>query len=45
MDAETFLQSSDLIVVMVAHDALKDLDLTGKVVLDTKRVLDGAYTL
>ena len=45
MDAETFLQSSDLIVVMVAHDALKDLDLTGKVVLDTKRVLEGAYTL
>lgn len=45
MDAETFLQSADLIVVMVAHDALRELDLTGKVVLDTKRVLEGAYTL
>lgn len=45
MDVNSFLEASDLIVIMVAHDALKDLDLTSKVVLDTKRVLEGAYAL
>lgn len=48
-DLDTFLESVDLVVVLVGHDEIKEnvSKLEGKVVLDTKNVvhLEGVYKL
>jgi UDP-N-acetyl-D-mannosaminuronic acid dehydrogenase len=48
-DFDTFLKDVDLVVIMVAHDEIKDkMDkLKGKIILDTKNIcnLEGVYKL
>ncbi len=48
-DFDKFMKDTDLVVIMVGHDEIKEKEsaLKGKVILDTRKVckLDGVYTL